>query len=69
MGRINESVKTNLGKMPVEDYFEIQAYQYGFDSYEELYRTGFRISGYEDIHPGQLRLTENIRKPTPNLTR
>lgn len=36
-------VKTNLGSMPIEDYREIMASKYGFDSYDELYEEGCRL--------------------------
>lgn len=39
-----DSIKTNMGKMPLEDYLEIKAYQYGFDSYAELKEAGLSIS-------------------------
>lgn len=36
-------VKTNLGDIPLEDYFEIMAQQYGFSSYAELQQAGLTI--------------------------
>lgn len=41
-------IKTNVGVMPVEDYLEIKARQYGFSSYEELREEGLCISINED---------------------
>lgn len=33
-------VKTNIGKVPLEDFLEIKAYQYGYDSYAALVADG-----------------------------
>ena len=33
-------VQTNMGSMPIEDYREIVASQSGFDSYDEMYKSG-----------------------------
>ncbi len=45
------TVKTNMGEMPVEDYREIMAGQYGFDSYEEFYAKGWRLGDGYDKEP------------------
>jgi hypothetical protein len=37
------TVKTNMGTMPVIDYLEIQAMQFGFDSYEDMKKQGYSI--------------------------
>ena len=42
----NESkcgVRTNIGVIPLEDYYEIKANQYGYDSYEDLRADGLYI--------------------------
>ncbi|MDE6232290.1 MAG: hypothetical protein K2M60_02945 [Lachnospiraceae bacterium] len=39
-----EMIETNMGKMPVKDYLDIKAQQYGFDSYEDLKAEGLSIS-------------------------
>ena len=36
-------VKTNMGLIPLEDYYEIKAQEFGFDSYEELLEVGLYI--------------------------
>lgn len=36
-------VCTNMGIMPIEDYLDIAAMQYGFDSYEDLCAHGLSI--------------------------
>ena len=41
-------IKTNVGTMPVDDYLEIRAYQYGFSSYEELKEAGLSIEIPDD---------------------
>lgn len=50
-GAADGTIKTNMGDMPVEDYREIVAGQYGFDSYDELYAAGLRIGGGYDKEP------------------
>ena len=46
-----ETVKTNIGNVPIEDYREIVASQNGFDSYEEMYNEGIRIGNGYDKEP------------------
>ena len=43
-----QSVKTNIGTIPVEDYREIVAPQNGFDSYEDMKSQGISIDGGAD---------------------
>ena len=38
-----KTVKTNIGVIPIEDYLEIKAMQYGFDNYEEMRNEGYTI--------------------------
>lgn len=38
-----ETVKTNIGEMPIEDYRDIVAQQNGFEDYEDMYNQGYRI--------------------------
>lgn len=38
-----KTVKTNIGIIPIEDYLEICALQYGYDSYAELREDGYYI--------------------------
>lgn len=44
-----QSVRTNVGEMPIEDYREIVAIQSGFDSYQQMYDAGYRIGRGYDI--------------------
>lgn len=37
-------VKTNMGLIPLEDYLDIRAASFGYDSYEELEKAGYMIS-------------------------
>lgn len=46
---VRDYVETNVGRIPVEDYKEIVALQYGFDSYEELLCAGYEV----DINNGR----------------
>ena len=36
-------IKTNMGSIPIEDYLEIMALQYGFESYENMKSEGYII--------------------------
>lgn len=36
-------VKTTSGMIPIEDYYEIQAMRYGFNSYQDLRNNGMCI--------------------------
>lgn len=41
-------VETNIGSMPLEDYRDIKARQFGFDDYDDMYCQGFRLgNGYD----------------------
>lgn len=44
-------VDTNMGTMPLEDYREIKAQQYGYDSYDSLYAAGMRLGEGIDKKP------------------
>jgi N12 class adenine-specific DNA methylase/adenine-specific DNA methylase len=44
-------VQTNMGSMTIEDYREIVASQSGFDSYDEMYKQGYRIGNGYDKEP------------------
>jgi len=44
-------VQTNMGSVPIEDYREIVASQSGFDSYDEMYKQGYRIGNGYDKEP------------------
>lgn len=36
-------IETNIGQIPVEDYLDIKAMQYGFDDYEDMQKNGLHI--------------------------
>ena len=42
------SISTNIGNIPEEDYLEIIAMQYGFDSYKSMLEEGYYID-LEDL--------------------
>ena len=50
-----QTVETNIGTMPIEDYREIQAVQNGFDSYEDMYNQGIRLGNGMDKEPEPLK--------------
>lgn len=35
---MSRMIQTNMGEMPLEDYLDIRALEYGFSSYKELER-------------------------------
>lgn len=43
-----KGVKTNMGVMPMADFLEIKASQYGYDSYEEMRADGISVSIHEE---------------------
>lgn len=47
----SDMVTTNIGKVPIEEYREIVAFQNGFDSYDEMYNEGIRIGNGYDKEP------------------
>lgn len=51
-------VDTNMGAIPLEDYREIKAQQYGFDSYDEFYAAGYRL-GKDIDKRNNLKKTKN----------
>lgn len=52
-----QTVDTNIGNMPIEDYREIKAVQNGFDSYDDMYNQGFRLGDGMDKEPEPLKPT------------
>ena len=38
-----ETVKTNIGEMPIEDYLDIRAFELGFDDYDDMVSQGYKI--------------------------
>lgn len=61
------TVQTNLGEIPVGDYREIFAVQHGFDSYEDMYKQGFRM-GDEFDQPPATKEIEPAEKEIEPLT-
>ncbi|NCC64610.1 MAG: helicase, partial [Spirochaetia bacterium] len=57
-----QTVETNIGNMPVEDYREIQAVQNGFDSYEDMYNQGVRLGDEYDKEPAMHRARRLINE-------
>lgn len=41
---MNDMVATNIGLIPKEDYLDIMAMQYGFESYGDLKKAGYEIN-------------------------
>lgn len=43
-----ETVETNIGKVPIEDYRDIKAIQWGFNDYDDLRKQGYFLAdGYD----------------------
>lgn len=58
---LDSMVQTNHGEMPLIDYLDIEASQYGFDSYEELLDEGMSIGQYSHITKGVIREWKNMK--------
>lgn len=43
-GEMGKYVKTNIGTMPLEDYYDMVAYQNGFGSYDDMKEQGFSVT-------------------------
>lgn len=54
-------VETNMGIMPLKDYREIKAQQYGYDSYDALYASGMRLGEEIDKNP-EAKSKNNIER-------
>ena len=67
LGRImNKYIKTNLGKIPLEDYLDIVAESSGFDDYSDMQNAGYKIDiNKEDI----IYENEEIESGTNDLQR
>ena len=46
---VQEHVKTNIGVIPLEDYYDIRARQLGFEDYEDLKSQGYSLDKPETI--------------------
>ena len=46
---MENTVKTNIGEIPVEDYRDIKAQQFGFEDYEDMCAQGYRLSDVPEI--------------------
>lgn len=42
-------VQTNIGKIPLEDYLDLQSQRYGYDNYEDLQSNGLTLDIPETI--------------------
>lgn len=42
-------VQTNIGKIPLEDYLDLQSQRYGYDDYEDLQSNGLSLDISETI--------------------
>ena len=40
---MEEYVKTNIGEIPLEDYYDIRAMQYGYESYQDMKECGLSL--------------------------
>lgn len=43
LGQENDTVKTNMGEIPKNDYLDIVAMQCGFDDYTDLKKQGYTL--------------------------
>ncbi len=61
-------IKTNMGEMPIEDYREIMADQYGFESYKDMYDKGYRLGNGYDIQSETLKDEAGATETDSNAT-
>lgn len=40
---MDDMIDTNIGLIPKEDYLDIKAMQYGFESYEDMIKAGYNF--------------------------
>lgn len=52
-------VETNMGNMPLEDYYDIVAMQHGYDSYDNMKKDGLIIAPPETIEDKGILWKEN----------
>lgn len=51
IAKLDKTVSTNFGVIPVSDYLMILAVEAGYDNYVEMRKDGIVVEGYEDITP------------------
>ena len=61
-------IETNIGSIPIEDYREIVAGQHGFDSYESMYKAGYRLGNNLDKAPDNFFKSENVEETLNQTT-
>lgn len=49
VAKLNGTINTNIGNMPMLDYLEIAALQSGFDSLEDLLKQGYRAPAIPEL--------------------
>lgn len=49
MDKIVKYVQTNIGKIPLEDYLDLQSQRYGYEDYEDLKSCGLSLDMPETI--------------------
>lgn len=49
MDKIVKYVQTNIGKIPLEDYLDLQSQRYGYKDYEDLKSCGLSLDMPETI--------------------
>ncbi len=60
---MNKYIKTNLGKIPLEDYLDIVAESSGFDDYSDMQNAGYKIDiNKEDIINEEIESDTNLQK-------
>lgn len=66
---LDTTVKTNHGDIPLIDYLDIKASQYGFDSYEELLDEGMSIGQYSNITKEVIQEWKNMNTIDDSIDR
>lgn len=64
---ISKEIQTNIGKVPIEDYREIEAMKYGFDSYEEMRSEGYCLAHDNFEQPEPIKIDKSEKSNTDEL--
>ena len=66
---LDSMVKTNHGEIPLIDYLDIRASQYGFDTYEELLDEGMSIEPYSYVTKEVIQDWKNMKAVDESIDR
>lgn len=62
-----ETVETNIGNIPIEEYRDIMAQQAGFNDYADMRRQGYKLGNKYDVEVQEVQEAQVDRRPTLDL--